>query len=170
MIKKTRFRGQHAAIERLNLPSSVPLPDLVARVEDLRGFKIHLVESEKLTTPGLCGLWGGLRDGSEHALVMPKHAPLAQKVMVVGHELGHMVAEPGTPAELEFDAEINAVLAEVLPTKRLVAYAHHRGAFEHPREAAAEEIGSELALRVLRSLRSEPDLSFQFGRVFGRAG
>ncbi|WAP52446.1 hypothetical protein OL239_04060 [Arthrobacter sp. ATA002] len=77
------------AFYRLRLPERITLESLIRHLEDLRGRRIVIVETEKLTGKKICGLW----IPREHVDVVYHSATKGtlHRQQLILHELSHMI-------------------------------------------------------------------------------
>ena len=165
-----RIGNYHAdsrkVVRALGRPDSLGLTDMLAFVEDHRGTKIHFEETDTLDGTRVCGAWTGDGRGNDY-IYLPASARSEVKLATCCHELGHMLSEPVNVGSLPQPIpEIEDFLAGVINPARRVAYAFARSTFSDEREAAAEALGDQLALRILRAQRRSANRDHQFDRVF----
>lgn len=153
------------AVSELGLPDAMDFTELVSFVEERRQTRIHFQEDAELDGMKVCGFWVG--DGCDDHIFLPADAKTEVKLVIACHEFGHMLREPLHPTQgLETLPEIEKFLSEVINLDRRVAYAFGRSAFSDEKEAAAESLGDQLALRILRARRRGQTRGFRFERVF----
>lgn len=154
-------------VDKRGIPDALSFEELIARVEQYRGIRIRFQESPALDGARVCGAWTGDGTGTD-TIHLPSAGRLEIKFFIACHELGHMLDEPvGNEHQANTPPEVEEFLASVINPDRRVAYAYARSTFSDQREAAAEAIGDQLALRILRARRRNATRDFQFERVFG---
>lgn len=151
------FREAAEAFATLALPSRLTLELIVRAVEGIRGRRIRIRSTERLTGTSICGLWV---PGTKHEWVFHPPTPWElQRQQFVLHELAHMIlghdAHPGAGALL------HESLQNLSP--ELVRRALMRTEFGTVEEATAEYLADLLA-EALRDSPSEPGA---FEEVFG---
>ncbi|MFH6681143.1 hypothetical protein [Clavibacter michiganensis] len=155
-----------AAISELGLPDAMDFNELVAFVEERRQTRIHFEETPELNGMKVCGVWTGDGRGNDY-IYLPADAKVEVKLFTCCHEFGHMLGEPLHPETGPGTLpEIEEFLAGVINPERRVAYAYARSTFNDEKEAAAESLGDQLALRILRARRRGQARGFRFERVF----
>ena len=130
---------------RLRLPERITLESLIRHLEDLRGRRIVIVESEKLTGKKICGLW----IPREHVDVVYHSATrgILHRQQLILHELSHMIlrhdeAEGATWQGIKIFQELSGETV----TKALA-----RGDFRSELEATAEYLADFLAAALRES-------------------
>ena len=134
-----------SAFTRFQLPPLVTLESLIAQVERLRGRRIVIIESEKLTGKKICGLWIPKEqvDVVYHSVTKGK---LHHQQLIL-HELSHMI--------LRHDECDGATWQGIRIFQELsgdvVSKALARGDFRSDLEAAAEHLADLLAAAIRES-------------------
>ena len=168
MKKLSRNSNVIELVDARGIPKEVDLQELKSAVEHYRGSRIEFVESPNLDGVRICGAWTGDGNGLD-TIHLPQGARPEMKLFVACHEFGHMLDMPiGAEHVAPIPApDIEAFIASVMNPERRVAFAYARSSFNDEREARAEAIGDQLALRIFRAARRRVDRDFNFQSVFG---
>ncbi|GAA3294181.1 hypothetical protein ACFFON_11725 [Arthrobacter citreus] len=133
------------AFDRLRLPERITLESLIQHLENQRGRRIVIVESEKLTGKKICGLW----IPREHVDVVYHSATkgILHRQQLILHELSHMIlrhdeCEGATWQGIKIFQEISG---------ETVRKALARGDFRSDLEATAEHLADMLAAALRES-------------------
>jgi hypothetical protein len=135
------YRRSTRTFQQLDLPKTFTLHDLHAAVETHTGRTIHLI-ARPMPVPGPSGMW--VAHGNDGYIFYPHDAPPALKVVVIGHELAHVLFDPEPEITLLDLATLLLPDIEPLAISRLGA----RTAFDAARERRAETFGSAVAERM----------------------
>jgi hypothetical protein len=143
----------HDAFERLHLPTHLTLNLLVAHIETLRGRRIAIVETAKLSGKKICGLWIP-RDDVDVIYHSVTRGPLHKQQMIL-HEISHMILRHDEVDGATWQGvKIFQQLSGEVVTKALA-----RGDFRSDLEAAAEHLADLLASALRGS--SEEILNYE---------
>jgi hypothetical protein len=141
------------AFVQLGLPAYLTLELLIAHVERIRGRRIVIVETAKLTGKKICGLWIP-RDDVDVVYHSVTRGPLHRQQMIL-HEISHMI--------LRHDEVDGATWQGIKVFQQLsgevVSKALARGDFRSDLEATAEHLADLLASALRTS--SKEILSYE---------
>lgn len=141
------------AFLQLGLPAHLTLELLIAHVERIRGRRIVIVETAKLTGKKICGLWIP-RDDVDVVYHSVTRGPLHRQQMIL-HEISHMI--------LRHDEVDGATWQGIKVFQQLsgevVSKALARGDFRSDLEATAEHLADLLASALRTS--SKEILSYE---------
>lgn len=131
-----------AAFDGLRLPRRLTLDSLIAHVELVRGRRMKIIETSKLSGKKICGLWIPRQDVDivYHSLTRGR---LHRQQMIL-HEISHMILRHDEMREATWQG-IN-VFQEI--SGEVVDKALARGDFRSDLEATAEHLADLLAAEI----------------------
>lgn len=132
------------AMEELDLPASLALDDLVARVETHCGKRLRLVSVSGVGWGRTTGLW--LDFEAQGLIVYRRKDQSLYQHHSICHELGHIILHHKGCAEL--NGEIGKNMFKLLGQRRGVARLMARGHEMNDLERAAETIAFRLAEKL----------------------
>ncbi|TYC96604.1 hypothetical protein FQ377_13850 [Arthrobacter echini] len=133
------------AFVQLSLPAYLTLELLLAHVERIRGRRLVIMETSKLTGKKICGLWIP-RDDVDVVYHSATHGPLHRQQMIL-HEISHMILRHD---ELP-DATWQGIKVFQQISGEVVSKALARGDFRSDLEATAEYLADLLAAALRTS-------------------
>jgi hypothetical protein len=137
------------AFEALRLPPRLTLDSLIAHVEAVRGRRMKIIETAKLTGKKICGLWV---PGESVDVVYHSHTRgrLHRQQMVL-HEISHMILRHDQARDATWQGI--SVFREI--SGEVVERALARGDFRSDLEATAEYLADLLAAALRDGSRQE---------------
>jgi hypothetical protein len=145
------------AFEALRLPPRLTLDSLIAHVEAVRGRRMKIIETSKLTGKKICGLWIP-RETVDVVYHSQTHGRLHRQQMIL-HEIAHMILRHDQCRDATWQG-IN-VFREI--SGEVVEKALARGDFRSDLEATAEHLADLLAAAIRDASRQE---IYGYGRFF----
>ncbi|ABP56626.1 ImmA/IrrE family metallo-endopeptidase [Salinispora tropica] len=138
-------------VAALDMPETFDLPELCRLLGERRGRPIHLVPIS-LPVHSVCGMW--VPTDTFDAIFYEQHTSPIHQMLIIGHELGHLLAGHRPAAVLDPDAS-KLLLPDLDPqtVQRFLGRSNY--AAEEEREA--EMIGSLLLRRLRDSSGSGQD-------------
>ncbi|WP_025619387.1 hypothetical protein [Salinispora cortesiana] len=140
-LRQLRKRCKRVVAE-LNMPETFDILDLCRFLGERRGRPIHLVPI-RLPVHTVCGMW--VPTDSFDAVFYEQDTSPIHQMLIIGHELGHLLAGHRPAAVLEPDAS-KLLLPDLDP--QTVQRFLGRGTYAAEEEREAEMIGSLLLHRV----------------------
>lgn len=151
-------------VSGLGLSQPFDVPDLCRLVGQRRGRPIHLLPMS-LPAASPCGMW--VHTGAFDAIFYQRDTSPLHQLLIIGHELGHLLAGHQTAEVLDPQAS-RLLLPDLDPN--LVQRFLGRGSYSATEEREAEMIGSLLLARANPSTPvsrwvAPPEVADGFGRL-----